>query len=582
MITRKIRRREISPADDSLKVFPLKIQQILASRGVKNINELDYTLAGLLPPSGLKNIDKAASFIFDAIRSQQSILIVGDFDCDGATSSTVMMKSLKMLGAKRVNFLVPDRFKFGYGLSVKLVEHAATLSPDLIVTVDNGIANIEGVAKANELNIPVIITDHHLAAEELPDALAIVNPNQPGDQFASKNLAGVGVAFYLMLVLRSLMREAGWFNLQGIEEPNLATLLDIVALGTVADVVVLDKNNRVLVEQGLKRIRGGHSCAGIRAILQVANKDFSQCQASDIGFAVGPRLNAAGRLDDMSVGIDCLMADSLEQALPIAARLDQLNRSRKNIENEMLEQANLDLSSYLEQAELSIDKEKRPVTMCLFDPEWHQGVIGILASRVKDKINRPTIVFARDDDSIDPSIKGSARSVKGVHIRDALALLDSKHPGLIEKFGGHAMAAGLSIKQKNFKKFAEFFHQCVELQLQGDLIKDEILTDGGLEVHELSMEFAHELRKIGPWGQGFLEPVFDDKFEVIKSRIVGGEHLKLVVKKGNLCLDGIFFRCPEKLQAQEGDCVHLVYKLDINEFRGNRTVQLMIEQLEMV
>jgi len=582
MITRQIRQRASVPISSGLSEFPAKLQQILASRGVRDAGELDYSLAGLLPPTGLKNIELAANYLFDAVKQQQAILIVGDFDCDGATSSAVMIKALTRLGAKRVNFLVPDRFKYGYGLSIKLVEHAATLKPDLIVTVDNGIANVDGVKRASELNIPVIITDHHLAGDTLPDALAIVNPNQPECEFASKNLAGVGVAFYLMLVLRALMRNEGWFDSQGIDEPNLAELLDIVALGTVADVVVLDKNNRILVEQGLKRIRSGIACPGIMAILQVANRDYSTCQASDIGFSVGPRLNAAGRLDDMSVGIECLLANSIDEALPIAARLEQLNRSRKNIESEMLQQANLDLSSYLEQADQQSKRENRPLSMCLFDPDWHQGVIGILASRVKDKINRPTIVFARDDESDDPLIKGSARSVKGIHIRDALALLDSQHPHLIEKFGGHAMAAGLSIKQKNFQKFAQLFHDAVEQQLGGESIKDEILTDAGLEVEELSIPFAFQLRQAGPWGQGFPEPIFDDIFEVVNSRIVGGEHLKLVVKKDELCVDGIFFRCPENLQTQAGHKVHLVYKLDINEFRGNQTLQLMVEQLEIL
>ncbi|MCW8879208.1 MAG: single-stranded-DNA-specific exonuclease RecJ [Kangiellaceae bacterium] len=582
MIIRKIVRRKEVPVESSLTGFPEKIQQIYASRGVSELSDLEYELKGLIPPSQLKGGDNAAAIIFDFIKDNKSILIVGDFDADGATSSSIMMKSLRCFGAQKIDFLVPDRFKFGYGLSVKLVEYASSLKPDLIITVDNGISNVEGVARANELGIPVVITDHHLAGEELPAARAIVNPNQPGCNFPSKNLAGVGVAFYLMLALRALMRSQGWFQQQKIEEPNLAELLDIVSLGTVADVVVLDKNNRILVEQGLKRIRAGKACSGIKAILQVANKDERKVQSSDLGFALGPRINAAGRLDDMSIGISCLMAESFEQALPIAQRLDQLNKSRKDIEQEMLAQANFDIGEFLQQNIDSDDDKDRPLSLCLFDPDWHQGVIGILASRVKDRINRPVIVFAKDDDSNEPSIKGSARSVKGVHIRDVLALVDSRHPHLLEKFGGHSMAAGMSIKQKHFQEFAEAFHAAIESHLGGEKIKDEIVTDSGLDSSDLSLTFGYQLRQAGPWGQGFPEPLFDDEFEVINSRIVGENHLKLVVQKDDVCVDAIFFRCPEELMAQPGNKVHLVYKLDINEFRGNETVQLLVEQLEIV
>ena len=585
MIIKKVKRRQSNNFTSFSHSLSEKIQQILHARGVKSDSDLDYQLKHLLPFTNLKNINQAAACLFDAIKDDKQILIVGDFDADGATSSAVMIKSLKSFGAKHVGFLVPDRFKFGYGLSVKLVEHAATLNPDLIVTVDNGIANIEGVDKANHLGIPVIITDHHLAADALPEALAIVNPNQPDDAFDSKNLAGVGVAFYLMLALRALMREKNWFAEKNIEEFNLAELLDIVALGTVADVVPLDRNNRILVEQGLKRIRSGLACAGIKAILKVANRDESKCQASDLGFAVGPRINAAGRLDDMSVGINCLLSESLEQAIPIAQRLDQLNHSRKNIEQEMLEQANLDIDSYLSQSWAADNKTQRPTTLCLYDPQWHQGVIGILASRVKDKINRPVIIFAKDEDASDDNkgiIKGSARSVKGVHIRDVLALIDSRHPHLIEKFGGHAMAAGLTISEDAFQHFADLFHQTTDFHLNGNKIDDEILTDGDLKDDELSIHFAKQIRAAGPWGQAFPEPLFDDIFTVINSRIVGENHLKLVVEKDSVMVDAIFFRCPVELMAQEGDQVHLVYKLDINEFRGNETVQLMVEQLEIV
>ena len=579
MIIKKIRRRISNAVDESLQNFPAKIQQILSARGIADQSELDYGLSGLIPPQELLNVDIAAKHIKTALEDNSSILIIGDFDADGATSTAIMLKALKSFGVKTVDFLVPDRFKFGYGLSVKLVEFAATKNPDLIITVDNGIANIEGVERANELGVQVIITDHHLAADRLPDALTIVNPNQPGDSFPSKNLAGVGVAFYLMLVLRQLLRDAGWFEQQGMSEPNLAELLDIVALGTVADVVILDKNNRILVEQGLRRIRQGLACPGVLALLQLAKRDYRTCQASDLGFSIGPRLNAAGRLDDMSIGINCLMATSLEQAIPIANKLDQLNRSRQNIESDMLIQAEEDLTEFLNQNPDATREESRPAALCLFDPKWHQGVIGILASRVKEKVNRPVIVFALDEESAIPVIKGSARSVKGIHIRDVLAKVDGENPGLIEKFGGHAMAAGLSLRQQDFAKFSSSFCEAVAEQLKTQPIEDEIISDGELTSNELSLDFAQLLRTVGPWGQGFPEPLFDDQFKVVNARIVGENHLKLIVEKEGVKADAIYFRCPMELRASAGQLVSLAYRLNINEFRGAQTVQLMVEQL---
>ncbi len=578
-----------SKSVDAGNLFSNKLQQILACRGVESVDELDYGLSGLIPPSQLLNADRAAEIIFRSITNQERILIIGDFDADGATSSAIMVKSLTMMGATEVNFLVPDRFKFGYGLSVKLVEEAAKSQPQLIITVDNGIANHQGVERANQLNIPVIITDHHLAAETLPDAKVIVNPNQPDDKFPSKNLAGVGVAFYLMLQLRSLMRANNWFIENQIEEPNLAELLDIVALGTVADVVVLDKNNRILVEQGLKRIRSGKACFGINALLQIAKRQPTKCQASDLGFALGPRLNAAGRLDDMSIGIECLLAENEMEAFRIANKLDKLNLQRRNIEQQMLDQANQDLQAYFEQLSPernvagdldSTLENQRPTTLCLYDPKWHQGVIGILASRVKEKINRPVIVFAKDDSGTEPMIKGSARSVPGVHIRDVLALVDSSNPGLIDKFGGHAMAAGLSLKERDFQLFSEKLLACTESLLGGQAILDEILTDANLDEDYFSLEFATELRNAGPWGQGFPEPLFDDVFEVVSHRVVAEKHLKLILQKKSSQLDAIHFFFSEDLDVVEGDLVRAVYKLDINEFRGNQSLQLIVDQLE--
>lgn len=591
MITREINRRTFSDessARGSLSDYPSKIQDILIARDIRYREELHYGLKGLIPPNKLLNADVASEHIFNAIQENKSILIIGDFDADGATSSALMIKGLSMLGASNVDFLVPDRFKFGYGLSVKLVELAATQGPDLIITVDNGIANHQGIDRANELNIPVIITDHHLAAETLPSALTIVNPNQPTDDFPSKNLAGVGVAFYLMLAVRSLMRTNNWFEKIGIEEPNLATLLDLVALGTVADVVALDKNNRILVEQGLKRIRSGLACYGINALLDVALRKPERCRSSDLGFAIGPRLNAAGRLEDMSIGIECLLAGSKQEAVKMASRLDHLNRKRRTIEQDMLQQANQDLAAYFESHKEFSDhangtkKDTRPTTLCLFDPNWHQGVIGILASRVKDKLNRPVIVFAKGEDEKEPTIKGSARSVQGIHIRDLLALVDSRNPGLIIKFGGHAMAAGLSLYENNFNKFSELLHQYADELLGEQKITDEILTDGGLTSTELSMDFANQLKSIGPWGQGFPEPMFDDAFEIISQRIVGEKHLKLLLQKKGQAIDAIHFFFDESLEVTDGDKVHIVYKLDVNEFRGNRSLQLIVEQINKI
>ena len=584
MITRRIRHRRLISNDEvklELNKYPEKLQQIFRTRGIQKKSDLDYRLSEIIPPDQLLNSEKASQFIFEAIKSDQSILIVGDFDADGATSSALMLKALNLLGAQNIQFLVPDRFQFGYGLSEKLVEHAVSLKPDLIITVDNGIANHQGVTKANQLGIPVIITDHHLAAETLPDALVIVNPNQPNDSFESKNLAGVGVAFYLMLTLRRIMRDESWFEYKNIDEPNFAELLDLVALGTVADVVVLDKNNRILVEQGLKRIRSGKASFGINALLEVANRSYHKCQASDLGFAIGPRLNAAGRLQDMSIGINCLLAKSPAEATKIAKHLDSLNKQRRTIEQEMLDQANADLAAYFSKNNQLETQAERPTTLCLYDPQWHQGVIGILASRVKEKINRPVIVFARDEEKSEPMIKGSARSVAGVHIRDVLALVDSRHPDLIEKFGGHAMAAGLSLKEKDFNFFAEAFHLSAEELLGKTSISDEILTDGYLNETDMNLSFAQELKNAGPWGQGFPEPLFDDEFIIISQRIVGEKHLKLVLKKSEQLIDAIHFFFDENLHVQINDKIRAVYKLDINEYRGEQSVQLIVEQIEL-
>jgi single-stranded-DNA-specific exonuclease len=565
-------------SSDTFVHLPSKIRQILFSRGIRAESDLSFVLKDLIPPEKLLHLHDAADLLFCCIKKKESILIVGDFDADGATSTALMMKSLKQLGATHFDFLVPDRFQYGYGLSLKLVNKAAELAPDLIVTVDNGIANHEGVARAKSLGIKVIITDHHLAAETLPEADVIVNPNQPNDTFPSKHLAGVGVAFYLMLALRRLMREKNWFVQQSIPEPNLAEHLDLVALGTVADVVQLDKNNRILVEQGLRRIRGGYACYGIQALLTVSKKKALTCQSMDLGFSAGPRLNAAGRLDDMRIGIHCLMALSLNDALKRAEQLNQLNHQRRAIEQTMVDDAN----RWLDKKFIDFQKKARPIALCLYDADWHQGVIGILASRIKEKINRPVIAFARENkESL--WIKGSARSIQGIHIRDVLARIDTQHPKLISKFGGHAMAAGLTVYEKDFEYFCDRFQYYTTEHLQQKMgsqtISDAIETDGSLNNNDLSLHFAQQLQSIAPWGQGFQEPLFDDSFQLLSRRVMAEKHLKLLLKKEDEYFDAVYFFFDESIPLIINSSIHVVYKLAVNRFRGETNLQLIIEHI---
>ncbi|MCF6324233.1 MAG: single-stranded-DNA-specific exonuclease RecJ [Gammaproteobacteria bacterium] len=554
------------------------MQRVYAARGVVDDAQLDYSLSKLHPVTALKGIDSAVQLLAQAVAEQQHIMIVADFDADGATSCTVAMRALRAMGAEKVSYLVPNRFEYGYGLTPEIVELASQQQPDLIVTVDNGISSIDGVNAAKNLGIKVLVTDHHLSGEVLPDADAIVNPNQPGDEFPSKNLAGVGVIFYVMLALRASLRESGWFEQQGIAVPNLVTLLDIVALGTVADVVPLDHNNRILVSQGLARIRSGACCAGINALLNVGKRNPANIVASDLGFAVGPRLNAAGRLEDMSLGIECLLADDSDAAALLAQRLDELNRERREIEGEMQTQA-LDC---LANIKLDIDDESAPVGLCLFDENWHQGVVGIVASRIKDRYHRPVIAFAlasADVKSDDAEIKGSARSIKGVHMRDVLDAVAAGHPGLLSKFGGHAMAAGMTLKLSDLAAFEAAFNQVLRGCVDDEILLDVIYSDGELEHDEFSLELGEALRAGGPWGQTFPEPVFDGDFEVIQQRIVGEKHLKLVLQPvgSHHTIDAIAFNHGE----MTGDRLHAAYRLDVNEYMGRRTVQLMIEYIEV-
>ncbi|MCY1265338.1 Single-stranded-DNA-specific exonuclease RecJ [compost metagenome] len=551
--------------------LPPLLTRLYAARGVKSAAELDKGLARLIPYRQLKGIDAAVELLVDALQRRQRILIVGDFDADGATASSVGVLALRMLGVEWVDYLVPNRFEYGYGLTPEIVAVALEKRPDLLVTVDNGISSIDGVAAARAAGLRVLVTDHHLPGPELPAADAIVNPNQPGCDFPSKAMAGVGVIFYVMLALRARLRETGWFAARGIAEPNLAELLDLVALGSVADVVPLDANNRILVHQGLARIRAGRARPGLRALLEVAGRDCRRITSTDLGFILGPRLNAAGRLDDMSLGIECLLCEDEALARDMAAQLDSLNQDRKAIEQGMQREALAQLK------ELPLDE--MPFGLCLFDADWHQGVIGILASRLKERYHRPTIAFA---DAGDGSLKGSARSVPGFHIRDALDAVAARHPGLIAKFGGHAMAAGLSLPQENFGAFAAAFDAEVRRQLDEDDLTGRLLSDGQLSAEEYHLELARAIRQAGPWGQHFPEPLFHGVFQIVQQRLVGERHLKLVLKTecGSRQLDGIAFNIDREIWPNPTvRWVEMAYKLDVNEFRGNESVQLMVAHL---
>jgi single-stranded-DNA-specific exonuclease len=575
----EIKRRAPSEEIDLPNDIHPVLRRIYAARDIKTADDLDYSLQKLLPYEYLSNIQEAVALLADAISDNKRILIVADFDADGATSCAVGMQGLRQLGATDVVYVVPNRFDFGYGLSPEIVEVAAEMKPDLLVTVDNGISSVEGVQRARDKGIDVLITDHHLPGAQLPNANAIVNPNQPGDKFPSKMLAGVGVMFYILVALRAHLRDQNWFQEQNTHEPNLAELLDLVALGTVADVVPMDRNNRLLVSQGLARIRSGKCRPGIKALLLAANRTLERVTAQDMGFAVGPRLNAAGRLSDMSLGIECLMSDDEMQARNMAVRLDELNKERREIQNDMQEQALIDIT------ELDLDDAEMPFGVCLFNEDWHQGVIGILASKIKDKLHRPVIAFAKDKDGL---IKGSARSISCVHIRDVLDTIAGQNPGLIDKFGGHAMAAGMTIKELDFDKFKQAFDQELRRFIAEEDLNGSLLSDGELTATEITFGLANDIQKAGPWGQGFPEPQFDGEFELVESRIVGEKHLKLQLraqvngKAQGKVIDAIAFNFTDEAWSEKPERVHTVYRLDINEFRGRRQLQLMIENIEPV
>ena len=565
-----------NPIPDHVHTLPAELhpvlRRVLAARGISSEAELKLDLDQLLPASRLSGTAEAAILLHQVLEQGGQILVVGDFDTDGATSSALAVRALRLMGAKDVRFLVPNRFEFGYGLSPEIVSKALQQSPDLLVTVDNGISSIEGVAAANAAGVPVLITDHHIPGDELPMAAVLVNPNLAGDSFPSKCLAGVGVIFYVMLALRARLRDQGWFKAQGLKDPNLADLLDLVALGTVADVVPLDRNNRIMVHQGLRRIRAGRGCTGINALVEVANRSRARLVASDLGFAVAPRLNAAGRLDDMSDGIDCLLTDDPTVAQRMTHQLDELNRTRQRIEGEMLQQALAGLDELLSQEENLL-----PMGLCIYRQDWHQGVTGILASRVREHLHRPVIAFAPAQEG---TLKGSARSVPGLHIRDVLAEVAARHPGLLERFGGHAMAAGMSLREEQFELFCTSFDEEVRRHLSAEDLHGVIHSDGSLDAHEMSLDLAECLRSAGPWGQGFPEPRFDGEFRIISQRIVGERHLKLVLSPdgSDLQLSAIAFNQADNMTDAER--AYFAYRLDVNEFRGERSVQLVIEHIE--
>jgi single-stranded-DNA-specific exonuclease len=566
----------INPQSHVLSTQPHPVlERVYRARRVLSAHELDRSLGCLLPPSGLKNLDQAAVLLAQTIANNGCILVVADFDADGATACALTIRALQAMGATNTRYIVPNRFEYGYGLTPEIVALANQHDPDLIVTVDNGISSVEGVQEARRRGIPVLITDHHLPGASLPDAAAIVNPNQPGDEFPSKHLAGVGVAFYLMSALRAHLRDIGWFAQHNIPDPNLAHWLDLVALGTVADLVPLDHNNRVLVAQGLNRINAGRTCVGIEALLRVAGRTPGSLTVADLGFFVAPRLNAAGRLEDMSLGIECLLTDDAHKAVQIARQLDELNHQRRTIERDMQEQAAQAVAA------LHLDGGDLPAGLCLYDDSWHQGIVGLVAARVKDRVHRPVIAFAPAKEG---EMKGSARSVPGLHIRDALDSIAARRPELLQKFGGHAMAAGLTLARSDFAEFNRAFADEVGRWLSEDDFQGKIWSDGELSADDFSLEFAQRLRDAGPWGQGFPEPVFDGEFEVAGQRIVKDKHLKLTLRSQGTPnnLDAIAFNAAPGGQTLSTSRVRAAYRLDVNEYRGARCVQLIVEHMEPI
>ncbi|TXK96122.1 single-stranded-DNA-specific exonuclease RecJ [Methylococcaceae bacterium HT1] len=573
-ITKKIVERPLLGRDAGVSEPNAVLKRIYLARGIKSDVDLQRGLAQLPSPWLLTGMEEMVIYLINAIEQQKKIVIVADFDADGATSCTVAMKGLKLLGADNVDFIVPNRFEYGYGLTPEIVELVKEKQADVLVTVDNGISSLSGVQAAKQAGIQVLVTDHHLPGDQLPDADAIVNPNLPNDEFPSRALAGVGVMFYVLMALRSRMREQGWFITRDIAEPNLAQLLDLVALGTIADVVALDQVNRILVHQGLLRIRSGKGHKGLKALVEIAGRNLHSLGSSDLGFAIGPRLNAAGRMDDMSVGIQCLLSNEEILAKKLAQQMDELNSDRREVEGQMKQEA----MSLLKDMNV-LDEQHLTAGVCIYNEDWHQGVIGILASRIKDRLNRPVIAFANAGDG---EIKGSARSIPGVHIRDVLSDIAVAHPKVLQKFGGHAMAAGLSIQLHDYPVFMLAFDKAVEQRLVDVDLDQKVYTDGELTDAEMTIGFCELLKNAGPWGQEFPEPLFHGVFDVVQSRIVGQQHLKLVLRKQNdeLLIDAIAFFVERPEYWLGIRQVNIAYKLDINEYKGQRSIQFIIDYIE--
>lgn len=569
---KKVIQRRPLLSEQAVDENPL-LDRLYRARQIKTRQNLDRTLSALLPPFELKNIQQAVDLLVNARQQQKQIVIVGDFDADGATSTALTVNALRQLGFLYVDYLVPNRFEQGYGLSISVAEQALAKGVELLITVDNGVSSFDGVAFLKEKGVQVLITDHHLPSDHLPNADAIVNPNLVDCTFPSKSLAGVGVSFYLMLALRTKLREMGEFSTE--TQPNFTNLLDLVALGTVADVVPLDQNNRILAYQGLARINAERCCCGIRALSEVANRDIRQLSSSDLGFAIAPRLNAAGRLDNMSIGVELLLSQDMAQARSLALELDELNQTRKEIEQGMKLEA-LEICRNL----TAVDENLFGIVV--YQEDWHQGVLGILASRLKDQFHRPVIAFAQESDGV---LRGSARSIEGLHIRDALERIHSLYPEMILKFGGHAMAAGLSLRQQHLTQFRQVFNQLVSEWIEQDKLQGVIWTDGELATEQMNLATAELLKQAGPWGQAFPEPVFDGEFRLLQQRLVGEKHLKMLVEplKGGPLLDAIAFNVDTRYYPDQSiRTIRLAYKLDVNEFRGNRNVQLLVDYLEPV
>lgn len=568
-----LRQRHVDGESAQLPGFPELLQRIYLHRGITDVTQLERKAANLLDYRSLSGIEHALALLYRALTEHETITIVGDFDADGATSTALAIRALKAMGYVNLNYIVPNRFENGYGLTPMVVEEARKRGTNVIVTVDNGISSHDGVAVANQYGMNVIITDHHLPGETLPEADAIINPNLNECHFGSKSLAGVGVTFYLMSALRAHLRQKEWFTQQGLSEPNLAEYLDLVALGTVADVVPLDTNNRILVHQGLNRVRAGRCCAGIKALVEVSKRDLSRLVANDFGFALGPRLNAAGRLDDMSVSIELLLTDDMAYARELANELDGLNQTRRDIEQGMQQEA-LVLFNKFEYSESQL-----PNGLAIYHPEWHQGVVGILASRIKEQYHRPVIAFAPAGDGL---LKGSGRSVQGVHMRDALERLNTLQPSLMQKFGGHAMAAGLTLEENKFEAFKHHFELLMGELIQPEQLAGVVWSDGELSRNEFCLETAELIRESGPWGQAFPEPIFDGDFQLLQQRLVGERHLKLMLEpvNGGPMLDAIMFNIDVRRWPDNSiKKAKIAFKLDVNEYRGQKSVQLMIEHI---